>query len=111
VRCNTKLNSIWSVSCSNRLIRTITWEGLLPRAVAYTTVALTTNFVGAISRDTGRVLCEAEVVHRGGTIATAEGRLRAESSGKLLAHGTRTCLIIATGGSRNPGSNGNGSTP
>jgi acyl-coenzyme A thioesterase PaaI-like protein len=47
------------------------------------------------------VLCQAEVVHRGGTIATAEGRLVAESSGKLLAHGTSTCLIMASNGSRN----------
>ena len=65
----------------------------LPAGVAYTTLELKTNFVRAITRDTGRVLCEAEVVHRGGTIATAEGRLRAEGDGKLLAHGTSTCLI------------------
>ena len=65
----------------------------LPPGVAYTTLELKTNFVRAITRDTGRVLCEAEVVHRGGTIATAEGRLRAEATGKLLAHGTSTCLI------------------
>jgi uncharacterized protein (TIGR00369 family) len=77
------------------------------RGVAYTTLELKTNFVRAITRDTGRVLCEAEVVHRGGTIATAEGRLRAESTGKLLAHGTSTCLIIAANGGR-PSGNGNG---
>jgi acyl-coenzyme A thioesterase PaaI-like protein len=34
------------------------------------------------------------VIHRGGTIATAEGKLFAENSGKLLAHGTTTCLIV-----------------
>jgi uncharacterized protein (TIGR00369 family) len=77
----------------------------LPRGVAYTTLELKTNFVRAITRDTGRVLCEAEVVHRGGTIATAEGRLYAESTGKLLAHGTSTCLIIDA----DAGRNGNGS--
>jgi uncharacterized protein (TIGR00369 family) len=79
----------------------------LPAGVAYTTLALNTNFVGPITRDTGRVLCEADVVHRGGTIATADGRLVAESSGKLLAHATSTCLIIAPGGTRTQG-NGNG---
>jgi uncharacterized protein (TIGR00369 family) len=84
----------------------------LPAGVAYTTLELKTNFVRAITRDTGRVLCEAEVVHRGGTIATAEGRLRAESTGKLLAHGTSTCLIIAAGGARTSDkSNGNGGAP
>jgi uncharacterized protein (TIGR00369 family) len=73
----------------------------LAAGVAYTTLELKTNFVRAITRDTGRVLCEAEIVHRGGTIATAEGRLRAESTGKLLAHGTSTCLITPIGVSRN----------
>jgi uncharacterized protein (TIGR00369 family) len=77
----------------------------LPAGVGYTTLELKTNFVRAITRDTGRILCEAEVVHRGGTIATAEGRLRAESTGKLLAHGTSTCLILRANG------NGNGSGP
>src|SRR4051812_19685600 len=79
----------------------------LPAGVAYTTLALNTNFVRPITRDTGRVLCEADVVHRGGTIATADGRLVAESSGKVLAHATSTCLIIAPGGTRTQG-NGNG---
>jgi uncharacterized protein (TIGR00369 family) len=84
----------------------------LPAGTAYTTVELKTNFVRAITRDTGRVLCEAEVVHRGGTIATAEGRLRAESTGKLLAHGTSTCLIIAgNGGRTSHKGNGNGGAP
>jgi len=39
------------------------------------------------------VRCEATVIHRGRRAATAEGRLIAERSGKLLAHGTTTCLI------------------
>ena len=52
----------------------------------------------AITRDTGRVVCEGDVVHRGGTIATAEGRLVAEETGKLLAHGTTTCLIFSLNG-------------
>jgi uncharacterized protein (TIGR00369 family) len=72
----------------------------LPAGVAYTTLDLTTNFVRPITHDTGRILCEAEVVHRGGTIATAQGKLYAEETGKLLAHGTSTCLIL--------GQNGNG---
>jgi uncharacterized protein (TIGR00369 family) len=83
----------------------------LPAGVGYTTLELKTNFVRAITRDTGRVLCEAEVVHRGGTIATAEGRLRAEATGKLLAHGTSTCMIIAANGARTQNAgNGQGGT-
>jgi uncharacterized protein (TIGR00369 family) len=67
----------------------------LPAGVAYTTLELKVNFTRPITRDTGRVLCRAEVVHRGGRVATAEGRVVAEETGKLLAHGTTTCLILA----------------
>ena len=59
----------------------------------YTTLEVKTNFVRPITLDTGRVRCEGTVIHRGGTIATAEGKLIAIDSGKLLAHGTTTCLI------------------
>lgn len=59
----------------------------------YTTVEIKVNFVRPITIDTGKVRCEGKVIHRGGTIATAEGKLIVESSGKLLAHGTTTCLI------------------
>jgi uncharacterized protein (TIGR00369 family) len=59
----------------------------------YTTVEAKVNFVRPITVETGRVRCEGTIVHRGGTIATAEGKLIAESTGKLLAHGTTTCLI------------------
>lgn len=60
----------------------------------YTTLELKTNFVRPITIETGRVRCEGAVIHRGTTVATAEGRLVAVSSGKLLAHGTTTCLIM-----------------
>ena len=60
----------------------------------YTTLEVKANFVRPITVDTGRVRCEAAVVHRGGTVATAEGKVFIKSSGKLLAHGSTTCLII-----------------
>ena len=60
----------------------------------YTTLEVKANFVRPITVDTGRVRCEASVVHRGGTVATAEGKVFIKSSGKLLAHGSTTCLII-----------------
>jgi len=61
---------------------------------AYTTLETKVNFVRPITLETGRVRCEGMVVHRGGKVATADGRLVAESSGKLLAHGTSTCLVF-----------------
>jgi uncharacterized protein (TIGR00369 family) len=66
---------------------------LLERGVRYTTLEVKTNFVRPISADTGLITCEGTVVHLGGRVATAEGRLT-DSAGKLLAHGTTTCLII-----------------
>jgi len=61
---------------------------------AYTTLEVKVNFVRPITLETGPVRCEGTVIHRGGKIATAEGRLIAERTGKLLAHGTTTCLIF-----------------
>jgi uncharacterized protein (TIGR00369 family) len=60
----------------------------------YTSLETSVNFVRPITLETGRVRCEGKVVHRGGRVATAEGRLVAESTGKLLAHGTTTCLVM-----------------
>jgi uncharacterized protein (TIGR00369 family) len=64
----------------------------------YTTLELKVNYTRPITADTGRVLCEGRIVHRGGRVATAEGRVWAEGSGKLLAHGTTTCLIFPVDG-------------
>jgi uncharacterized protein (TIGR00369 family) len=60
----------------------------------YTTLETKVNFVRPITLETGPVRCEGVVVHRGGKVATAEGRLIAERTGKLLAHGTTTCLVL-----------------
>jgi uncharacterized protein (TIGR00369 family) len=70
----------------------------LPAGVGYTTLELKVNFTRPITSQTGRILCEGTVVHRGGRVATAEGRVFAEADGRLLAHGTTTCLILAPNG-------------
>jgi uncharacterized protein (TIGR00369 family) len=66
----------------------------LDAGVGYTTLTLEAKFVGPITRETGKVRAEAEVVHRGRTQATAEARLVAADTGRLLASGTSTCLIL-----------------
>ena len=66
---------------------------LLARGERYTTLETKTNFIRPVTLETGAVRCEATVIHRGRRVATAEARLSAEASGKLLAHGTTTCLI------------------
>jgi uncharacterized protein (TIGR00369 family) len=66
----------------------------LPAGVGYTSLGLEAKFVRPVTRDTGRVLCEANVLYRGRKQATAEAKLTAAESGKLLAHGVGTCMIL-----------------
>ena len=70
----------------------------LPEGAGYTTLELKVNFTRPITSETGRIVCEGKVLHRGGRVATAEGRVIADGSGKLLAHGTTTCLILSLNG-------------
>ena len=68
----------------------------LPAGVGYTSLGLEAKYVRPITRDTGRVLCEAKVLYRGRKQATAEANLTAAESGKLLAHGVATCMILGS---------------
>ena len=69
-------------------------QTMLAKGEGYTSLETSVNFVRPITSETGRVRCEATILHLGGRIATAEGKLTAQKSGKLLAHGTTTCLIF-----------------
>jgi uncharacterized protein (TIGR00369 family) len=64
----------------------------LPEGDVYTTVDLSLKIVRTITPEAGRLRAEGEVVHVGGRIGTAEGRLTG-ADGKLYAHGSTTCLI------------------
>jgi uncharacterized protein (TIGR00369 family) len=66
----------------------------LPAGVGYTSQTLEVKYLRPITADTGVVRAEAEVVHRGRKTATSEAKLIAKASGKLLATGTSTCLIL-----------------
>ncbi|HEY5977184.1 MAG TPA: PaaI family thioesterase [Solirubrobacterales bacterium] len=66
----------------------------LEAGVGYTSLGLEAKYVRPITRDTGKVLCEANVLYRGRKQATAEANLTAADSGKLLAHGVATCMIL-----------------
>ena len=68
-------------------------QSTLAAGAGQTTLELSVNFVVAVTRDTGPLLGEGRVLHRGGRTATAEGRVTAVADGRLLAHGTTTCLI------------------
>jgi uncharacterized protein (TIGR00369 family) len=66
---------------------------LLEAGVGYTTLEVKTNFVRPIKAETGVIRCEGTVIHRGSRVVTAEGKVT-DADGKLLAHGTTTCLIF-----------------
>ncbi|HEX6116694.1 MAG TPA: PaaI family thioesterase [Solirubrobacterales bacterium] len=65
----------------------------LEPGAGYTTLGLEVKYVRPITLDTGRVRVVGEVEHRGRRQATASARLTTVAEGKLLAHGTTTCLI------------------
>jgi uncharacterized protein (TIGR00369 family) len=67
---------------------------MLKAGTGYTTVEIKINYVRAMTDGTGEVRAEGKVINLGSRIATAEGRLT-DASGKLLAHGTTTCLVFA----------------
>jgi uncharacterized protein (TIGR00369 family) len=66
----------------------------LPAGVGYTSLGIEAKFVRPLTRDTGRVICEARVLYRGRKQATSEATLTAAETGKLLAHGSATCMIL-----------------
>lgn len=60
---------------------------------SYTTTSLTVNMVRPLRPGSGEVICEGRLVHRGSRLATAEGELK-DSDGKMIAHGTVSCMIL-----------------
>ena len=65
----------------------------LPAGKAYTTVELKVNYVRAVSELVGLVRASGSVIHVGGRLATAEGRL-VGPDGKLYAHASTTCFVF-----------------
>jgi uncharacterized protein (TIGR00369 family) len=65
----------------------------LKAGIGYTTVEIKVNYVRAMTDRTGPVTAEGKVINVGSRIGTSEGRLT-DASGRLLAHGTTTCLIF-----------------
>jgi uncharacterized protein (TIGR00369 family) len=59
----------------------------------YTTLELKLNLVRVVTDEIGVVQAEGRIIHRGRTVASAEGGLR-DKKGKLYAHATTTCMIF-----------------
>lgn len=69
-------------------------ETTLEKGVAQTTVEFKISLLRPITSETGPIKAEGVVLNRGRRIGSAEGRIM-DRQGRLLAHGTTTCLIFA----------------
>ena len=70
-------------------------QSMLEAGVGSTTLEFKISFVRPITPQTGVIRAEGQVLNCGRRIGTAEGRLT-DRQGRLLAHGTTTCLILRT---------------
>lgn len=68
-------------------------QSTLGKGTAQTTLEFKISLVRPITPETGPIRAEGAVLNRGRRIGTAEGRVT-DSKGRLLAHGTTTCLIF-----------------
>jgi len=68
-------------------------QSTLEKAVSQTTLEFKISLVRPITPETGPIVAEGVVLNRGRRIGTAEGRV-VDGKGRLLAHGTTTCLIF-----------------
>jgi uncharacterized protein (TIGR00369 family) len=68
-------------------------HSMLDEGVGSTTLEFKISLVRAITADTGAIRAEGKVINCGRRVGTAEGRVT-DANGRLLAHGTTTCLII-----------------
>jgi uncharacterized protein (TIGR00369 family) len=68
-------------------------QSTLEKGSSQTTLEFKISLVRPITPETGPIKAEGVVLNRGRRIGTAEGRVT-DDKGRLLAHGTTTCLIF-----------------
>jgi uncharacterized protein (TIGR00369 family) len=68
-------------------------QSTLEKGVGQTSLEFKISLVRPITPETGTIKAEGVVLTRGRRVGTAEGRIT-DSKGRLLAHGTTTCLIF-----------------
>ena len=66
----------------------------LAAGTSYTTLELKVSYIRAMTSETGTVWAEGRVLNAGRRVAFADGRLT-DGAGRLIAHATTTCLVIA----------------
>jgi uncharacterized protein (TIGR00369 family) len=68
-------------------------HSMLPAGTGYTTLEFKLSFIRGMTKDSGTVRSEGRTLHVGRRTATAEARIT-DSTGRLLAHATTTCLVF-----------------
>jgi uncharacterized protein (TIGR00369 family) len=68
-------------------------QSTLEKGTSQTTLEFKISLLRPITPETGAIKAEGIVLTRGRRIGTAEGRIT-DGNGRLLAHGTTTCLIF-----------------
>ena len=68
-------------------------QSTLEKGFGQTTLEFKISLLRPITPETGLIKAEGVVLSRGRRVGTAEGRLT-DRDGRLLAHGTTTCLIF-----------------
>jgi uncharacterized protein (TIGR00369 family) len=68
-------------------------QSTLDKGIGSTTLEFKISLVRAITLETGEIRAEGKVLNCGRRVGTAEGRVT-DGNGRLLAHGTTTCLIF-----------------
>jgi uncharacterized protein (TIGR00369 family) len=69
-------------------------QSTLDRGISQTMLEFKISLVRPITPETGEVRAEGKVLNCGRRVGTAEGRV-VDGKGRLLAHGTTTCLIFS----------------
>jgi uncharacterized protein (TIGR00369 family) len=75
-------------SCMGLAVQT-----MLEKGINQTTLEFKISLVRSITTETGLIRAEGKVLSSGRRVGTAEGRVT-DGRGRLLAHGTTTCLIF-----------------
>jgi uncharacterized protein (TIGR00369 family) len=70
-------------------------QSTLDRGIGQTTLEFKISLLRPITPETGPITAEGKVLNCGRRIGTADGRVT-DAKGRLLAHGTTTCLIFPT---------------
>jgi uncharacterized protein (TIGR00369 family) len=68
-------------------------QSVLEKGIGSTTLEFKVSLVRAVTLETGQIKAEGEVLNCGRRVGTAQGRV-SDGKGRLLAHGTTTCLIF-----------------